>query len=82
MQEERDDEFSQYIKVLYRFCKERVIIESEASSLELKAINHWINNFAIVKKIRKNPDEPTEEQTYFTITSAGEEYYKRWKKEH
>jgi hypothetical protein len=82
MQEERSDDFTRHIEVLCRFCRERVVIESEASLLELKSINHWISNFAIIKKTRKNPEQPTEDQIYYTITSSGEEYYKRWKEEH
>jgi hypothetical protein len=64
-----------YFDVLFRIGKERVVRHCEISELERRGMDYWIGFGMVFKQMRKNPEQPTEDEFHYTLTEKGHEYY-------
>jgi hypothetical protein len=72
---EKEDIKSEYLEVLLRIVRERVIRQCELSRSDIKGLEYWVDSGMVIKNSEgRNPEEPIEKEVHYLITDEGEEY--------
>jgi hypothetical protein len=59
------------LNILIRLENERIIRDCNISEIEIEEIKNLISLGIVAKEKRKDPDEPTEDEFYYSLTEEG-----------